>query len=146
VAALRWTLRTAGALLLAAVAVLHLRLWLDGYRSIDVIGPLFLVDTVLAAVLAVALLLAPRRYLAVVALAGAALTAGTAGGLLLSTQVTLFGFRETLAAGDAKLSLLLEGVATVVLLALAATPARSGPAGAVTRMPSRGARRQHTAR
>jgi hypothetical protein len=144
--ALRWTLRVAGALLLAAVAVLHGRLWLDGYRSIDVIGPLFALDTLFAALLAAALLAVPRRYLAVVALAGAALAAGTAGGLLLSTRVTLFGFRESLAAQDAKLSLLLEGVATVVLLALAATAARSRSADVVTRTHPRAARRQHTAR
>jgi hypothetical protein len=144
--ALRWTLRAAGALLLAAVAVVHGRLWLDGYRSIDVIGPLFALDTVSAALLAATLLVAPRRYLAVVALAGAALAAGTAGGLLLSTRVTLFGFRESLAAQDAKLSLLLEGVATVVLLTLAATAARSRSAERATRAHPRSARRQHTAR
>ena len=113
------TLRWAGAVLLAGVALVHGRLWLDGYRSIDVIGPLFALDTVLAALLAVAVVLAPRRHLAVVALAGAALAAGTAGGLLLSTRVPLFGFQESLAAGDAVLSLVLEGAATAVLLALA---------------------------
>jgi hypothetical protein len=31
------------------VALVHGRLWLDGYRAIDVIGPLFLLDTLLAA-------------------------------------------------------------------------------------------------
>jgi hypothetical protein len=120
----RWTLRWAGALLLAAVAVVHGRLWLDGYRSIDVIGPMFALDTVLAALLAVAVVLTPRRYLTLVALAGAALAAGTAGGLLLTTRVTLFGFRESLQAQHAVLSLVLEGAATVVLIALAALAAR----------------------
>jgi hypothetical protein len=139
VAGVRWILRGAGALLLAAVAVVHGRLWIDGYRSIDVIGPLFAVDTVLAGLLAVALLVAPRRQLAVVALAGAALAAGTAVGLLLSTQVTLFGFRESLAAQDAKLSLVLEGAATVVLLILAAVSVARRPAPVDPR-------RQHTAR
>jgi hypothetical protein len=135
----RWILRGAGALLLAAMAFLHGRLWVDGYRSIDVIGPLFAVDTVLAALLAVAVLGAPRRHLAVVALAGAALAAGTAGGLLVSTRVTLFGFRESLAAQDAKLSLVLEGAATVVLLILAAVSVARRPAPVDPR-------RQHTAR
>ncbi len=118
--ALRW----AGALLLAGVALVHGRLWVDGYRTIEVIGPLFALDTVLAALLAVAVLLAPRRILAGVALAGAALAAGTAGGLLLSTVVPLFGFQESLQAQYAVLSLVLEGAATVVLLALAAVAAR----------------------
>jgi hypothetical protein len=120
VPALRW----AGALLLAGVALVHGRLWVDGYRTIEVIGPLFALDTVLAALLAVAVLLAPRRILAGVALAGAALAAGTAGGLLLSTVVPLFGFQESLQAQYAVLSLVLEGAATVVLLALAAVAAR----------------------
>jgi hypothetical protein len=139
VAGVRWILRGAGALLLAGMAFLHGRLWVDGYRSIDVIGPLFAVDTVLAALLAVAVLGAPRRHLAVVALAGAALAAGTAGGLLLSTRVTLFGFRESLAAQDAKLSLVLEVAATIVLLTLAAVSVARRPAPVDPR-------RQHTAR
>jgi hypothetical protein len=58
------------------------------------------------------------------------LAAGTAGGLLLSTRVALFGFRESLAAQDAVLSLVLEAAATVVLLLLAlAAPARDRDAG-----------------
>ena len=126
----RVLLRLAGAALLAAVAVVHGRLWVDGYRSIDVIGPLFALDALLAVLGAVAVLLAPRRHLPAVALAGAALAAGTAGGLLLSTRVPLFGFQESLAAQDAVLSLVLEAAATVVLLLLAlAAPARDRDAG-----------------
>jgi len=75
---------------------------------------------VLAAVCAAAVAVAHGRWLGLAALAGAALAAGTAGGLLLSTRVPLFGFQESLAADDAVLSLWLEGAATVVLLALAA--------------------------
>jgi hypothetical protein len=141
-AGVRWTLRVAGALLLAAVAVVHGRLWLDGYRSVHVIGVLFAVDVVLAALLAVGVLVAPHRYLGLVALAGAALAAGTAGGLLLSTRVPLFGFQESLAAQDAKLSLVLEAAAVVVLLVLATTtgtPARH-------RTSPRAPFRQHTPR
>ncbi|MCW2618418.1 MAG: hypothetical protein JWR28_1567 [Modestobacter sp.] len=118
-AGLRTVLRWAGALLLVAVAVVHGRLWLDGYRSLDVIGPLFALDTVLAVLLAAAVVLTPLRYLPVVALAGAALAVGTAAGLLLSTRVVLFGFRESLSAEHAVLSLVLEGAAGVVLPALA---------------------------
>jgi hypothetical protein len=128
--ALRW----AGAVLLAGVALVHGRLWLDGYRSIEVIGPLFAVDTVLAALLAVAVVVASRRQLPLVALAGAALAAGTAAGLLLSTTVPLFGFQESLSARHAVLSLVLEGPATVVLLTLAAIPAQQRTA---TRVPHR---------
>ena len=131
---LRTALRWAGAVLLAAIALVHGRLWLDGYRSIEVIGPLFAVDTVLAALLAVAVVVASRRQLPLVALAGAALAAGTAAGLLLSTTVPLFGFQESLSARHAVLSLVLEGAATVVLLTLAAIPTQQRTA---TRVPQR---------
>jgi hypothetical protein len=134
-AGVRTALRWVGAVLLAAVAVVHGRLWLDGYRSIEVIGPLFALDAVAAALLAVALLLAPRRLLPLVALAGAALAAGTAAGLLLSTQVPLFGFRESLSAEYAVLSLVLEAAAAVVLVVLATLAVRqrtSARAGART--------------
>jgi hypothetical protein len=67
-AVVRWV----GALLLAAVAVVHGRLWLDGYRSLDVIGPLFALDTVLAVLLAAAVVLTPRRHLTLLALAALA--------------------------------------------------------------------------
>jgi hypothetical protein len=143
VTALRWTLRWAGALLLAAVAVVHGRLWLDGYRSIDVIGPLFALDVVLAALLAVAVVLVPRRHLAGVALAGVLLAVGTAGGLLLSTQVPLFGFRESLVARYAVLSLVLEGAAAVVLVALAALAVRHPVHPPAHRSPGPGARTAH---
>jgi hypothetical protein len=121
---LRLLLRTAGALLLAAIAWVHAGLWLDGYRDIPTIGWLFALNVVGAAVLAVAVLVTPRRFLALVAVAGAGLAAGTAAGLLVSTQVELFGFRESLEAESARLSLWLEGAATVVLLALAALSTR----------------------
>lgn len=132
-------LRWAGALLLAGIAVVHARLWLDGYRSIDVIGPLFAVDVLAAGGLAAALVAVPRRLLVATALAGAALAAGTAAGLLLSTQVPLFGFRESLQARFAVLSLVLEAAATVVLVGLAALARRA-------RSPLPDARHQHTAR
>jgi hypothetical protein len=144
VPALRTTLRWAGAVLLAGVALVHGRLWLDGYRTIDVIGPLFAVDTVLAALLAAAVVLASRRLLPVVALAGALLAAGTAAGLLLSTQVPLFGFVESLSARYAVLSLVAEGAATVVLLALAGVAARDRepPTARAAKRPVAGAHRR----
>jgi hypothetical protein len=134
---LRLLLRVAGGLLLAAIAWVHADLWLDGYRDVPTIGWLFVLDVVGAAVLAVAVLVAPGRFLALVALAGAALAAGTAAGLLVSTQVELFGFRESLETQSARLSLWLEGAATVVLLALAwlSRPRRRAPRGHTAAVP-----------
>ena len=48
--ATEWALRALGAALLAAMAWIHLHLWLDGYRTIDVIGPAFLLNTLAGAV------------------------------------------------------------------------------------------------
>ena len=69
-------LAVAGAGLLVWSGVLHLQLWSEGYRSISVIGPLFLVQGIASIVLAVALV-AFRRL--VLLAAGAALAAGKIG-------------------------------------------------------------------
>ncbi|WP_422677962.1 hypothetical protein [Blastococcus brunescens] len=57
--ALLWALRIAGAALLAAMAWIHLDLWNDGYRTIDVIGPAFLLNAVAGFGLAALLLVTP---------------------------------------------------------------------------------------
>ena len=76
--AARWAvtlLAVAGAGLLVWSGVLHLQLWSEGYRSISVIGPLFLVQGIASIVLAVALV-AFRRL--VLLAASATLGAGSA--------------------------------------------------------------------
>lgn len=88
-------LRVAGAGLLGANAGIHAHLWAAGYRGIAVIGPLFLADVVAASVLALGVLVAPRRWLAATAGSGALLELATAGGLVLATRVGLFGFTES---------------------------------------------------
>ena len=88
----RWAvtlLAVAGAALLVWSGVIHLQLWSDGYRSISVIGPLFLIQGIASIVLAVAL--AAFRRLVLLA-AGAVLAAATAAGLLLSAGIGLFGY------------------------------------------------------
>jgi hypothetical protein len=113
-------LRVVGALLLAAAGGIHLYLWSTGYDSIDWIGPLFLVNAVGGFVLAVAVLIAPRRLLFWPAGAGALLQAGTLGGLILSSTVGLFGFVESSAASYYWESVIVESIGFVVLAALAA--------------------------
>jgi hypothetical protein len=122
--AARWALTllaVAGAGLLVWSGVLHLQLWSEGYRTISVIGPLFLVQGI--ASIALAAVLAVFRRLVLLA-AGAALAAGTAAGLLLSAGIGLFGYTESLAVPDAVTSLVVEftgaavlAVAAVVVLA-----------------------------
>jgi predicted lipoprotein with Yx(FWY)xxD motif len=84
-------LQAAGALLLAVSAGIHLELYLTGYRSIPVVGWLFLVQVVVACVLMVTVLLT-HSWLAAAASAGFALS--TLGAYLLAVWTGLFGFRE----------------------------------------------------
>jgi MYXO-CTERM domain-containing protein len=119
-----WTLRVLGALLLAAMGWIHLDLWLDGYRSIDWIGPAFLLNTIAGFGLAVLLLVTPRPLLMWVAALGALTALGTLGGLLLATTVGLFGFVESTDADLWWESFWVEVAAALVLAALAALAAR----------------------
>ena len=122
--ALLWALRLVGAALLAAMGWIHLDLWLDGYKNIDVIGPAFLLNTVGGFGLAALLLVTPRRFLPWVAALGALFCIGTLGALIISTTIGLFGFKETTAASLWWTSFWVELVGFVVLTALAALAAR----------------------
>jgi len=118
--AARWTvtlLAVAGAALLVWSGVIHLQLWSDGYRSISVIGPLFLIQSIASIVLAVALVVFRRLILLA---AGAVLAAATAAGLLLSAGIGLFGYTESLAVPYAETSLVVEFTGAAVLAAAAA--------------------------
>ena len=116
----RWAvnvLAVAGAALMVWSGVIHLQLWSDGYRSISVIGPLFLIQGAGSIVLAVALAIFRRVFLLA---AGAVTMAATAAGLLLSAGVGLFGFQESLAVPYAMSSLVVEFAGAAVLAAAAA--------------------------
>ena len=81
----------AGAALLVALGAIHLDLYLTGYRTIPTIGPLFLLQVIVAFALAVAI---PVTGSWLVAAAGALFAISTLGGYLLSLWVGLFGFTE----------------------------------------------------
>ena len=87
----RGWLRVAGAALLAGSASIHLYLFLTGYRSIPIIGWLFLLQVIVAFVLAAGALVTFSR---VAAAAGAAFALSTLGCYLLAVWIGLFGFRE----------------------------------------------------
>lgn len=117
-------LRLAGGGLLAATGAVHLDLYLTGYRSIPVIGWLFLLQVIAAFVLAAAVLASGSRLAAA---AGAGFSLSTLGGYLLSVRIGLFGFTEVrttagIAAG------VIEVAAFAALAALAAVPAPGRPA------------------
>src|SRR5690348_8801840 len=93
-AGLNWQrlgLRVAGAGLLAVTGAIHLDLYLTGYRSIPVIGWLFLLQVIAAFGLAAAVLASGSRLSAA---AGAGFAFSTLGGYLLSVWIGLFGFKE----------------------------------------------------
>lgn len=106
-----------GSALLAASALIHLQVWSMGYRTIPTIGPLFLVQGISGAVLAVLLVFSRRLFFVVMA---AGFMIATIGGLLLSVYFGLFGFMDTLGAPYAGLSLGVES-SGVVLLAVVGT-------------------------
>jgi predicted lipoprotein with Yx(FWY)xxD motif len=115
-------LRVTGASLLAASAGIHLDLYLTGYRSVPVIGWLFLLQVITGFALA-AVVLATRSRLA--AAAGAAFALSTLGGYLLSVWIGLFGFKEVrTTAGIAAGLIEVAAFAALALAALAPGPAR----------------------
>ena len=136
----RWTvlaLTGTGAGFLVWSAVIHLMLWSDGYKDISVIGPLFLVQGIAGIVIAVVML--AFRWLALIAV-GALTGVATAVGLILSVEVGLFGYTESLSVPYAVLSLAVEFTAAFVLLVAAgvlALAASVQPAGSPAPMPSR---------
>jgi predicted lipoprotein with Yx(FWY)xxD motif len=111
-------LQVTGAGLLIAAAAIHLDLYLTGYRSIPVIGGLFLLQIIVGFGAGVTVLVTGSRLAAAV---GGVFALATLGGYLLSVWSGLFGFTEVrttagIAAG------VIEVAAFATLAALAARP------------------------
>jgi hypothetical protein len=98
--------------LLTVVAWVHLHLWQAGYRHIPTIGPLFLVAAVGTVTVAVAMLVWPSRF---VGLLGFGTVMGILVGLIVSINVSLFGFTESSSAPFAVESIVLEMAAAITL-------------------------------
>jgi hypothetical protein len=118
-------LAVTGAAFLVWSGVIHLMLWSDGYKDISVIGPLFLIQAIAGFIIALAIV--ALRWLALLAV-GAATGVATAAGLLLSVNVGLFGFKDSLSVPYATLSLAVEITAAFVLLVAACVLALAKPA------------------
>ncbi|MDN0197370.1 hypothetical protein [Streptomyces sp. S.PNR 29] len=112
-------LRLAAAGTAVAMGAIHLHLWYDGYRYLDTIGPLFLLNAIGAGLLAMSLLITPTRLLSVLATLGTLFTAGTLVALIVSLTSGLFGFQETLDANLVEPTLAVEAAGCVLLVALA---------------------------
>jgi predicted lipoprotein with Yx(FWY)xxD motif len=117
---LKQRLRVTGALLLAVSACIHLDLYLTGYRSIPTIGRLFLLQVIVAFVLAAAVLVT-HSWLA--AAASAAFALSTFGAYLLAVWTGLFGFKEIRTrAGIAAGLIEVAAFGVLALAAIAAGP------------------------
>ncbi|MEW2624597.1 hypothetical protein [Streptomyces sp. NPDC048106] len=117
-------LRSAIAATLAASGYIHAQLYIDEYRFIRVVGPLFLLQASVSFAVA-ALLLIGMPLLLKAAAAGVAL--GALGGFTASRTVGVFGFTERglQPAPQALLSLLAEA-GTLLLLAVWQTTVPDG--------------------
>jgi hypothetical protein len=106
-----------GAAMIAVSAVIHLHLWLIGYRHIHLIGPAFLFQSISGLALAAALIGFPRL---VTVLAGVGFCGGSVVALLLSATVGFLGLHDGLNVPWAGWSLVSELAGFVALLAAAA--------------------------
>jgi predicted lipoprotein with Yx(FWY)xxD motif len=123
-------LRVAGAGLLIAAGAIHLDLYLTGYRTIPVIGWLFLLQVIAAFGLGLAVLATGGRPVIAgrLAAAGGALFAlATLGGYLLSVWTGLFGFTEVRTTAGLVTGVI-EVAAFAVLATLALAPVRTDTA------------------
>jgi hypothetical protein len=106
-----------GAAMIAVSAVIHLHLWLIGYRHVHLIGPAFLFQSISGLALAAALIGFPRL---VTVVAGVGFCGGSIVALLLSATVGFLGLHDGLNVPWAGWSLASELAGFVVLLAAAA--------------------------
>lgn len=106
-----------GAVLLVWMGWIHLHLWSNGYKHLPTIGRLFILNFVGGVALVAAILVSPRRFLALPSAAGAVMAAATLVSLAISINIGLFGFTDFLDAPLLRLSIWVESAAFVVLAA-----------------------------
>jgi predicted lipoprotein with Yx(FWY)xxD motif len=124
-------LRVAGALLLLVSAGIHLALYVTGYRAIPTIGWLFLVQFIVAFVLAAGALVTHSRL---VAIAGAGLALSTLGAYLLAVHTGLFGYKEIRTRAGIAAGLIEVAAFATLMLAAVITNARTETAADRPRM------------
>jgi len=88
-------LRFFGALLLLIIGAIHLNLWLRGFYSVMVIGPLFLVSAGFGFLFSVILIIRPWLW---AGFAGIMIAASTFAAFMISVSGELFGFHSTFSA------------------------------------------------
>lgn len=118
------TMRVLAAVAVLVSAAVHLYLWVDGMRSVDVVGPAFLFNAVAGAVIAV-LLVMWRHWIPPFLALGFGLS--TLGAFVIAATVGLFGVQESWTGWAVWTAAISEVVAIVLgaLLLLADNPLRS---------------------
>jgi hypothetical protein len=124
-------LRVVGAGLLAAMAAIHLYLYVNGYQGVPTIGPLFLLNGIGGSVLTLAVLGAPRRFLGIAGLLGALFDLGTLAALVAAIVLPggIFGFQESVQAMLVPTTLAVESAGVLVLGVLTGAAGFAGVAG-----------------
>lgn len=120
-------LRMLTALAALVSAAVHLILWFDGYRDLDVIGPAFMLNAVAGVVIAV-LLVTWRHWIPAFLMLG--FGASTLGAFIISATVGLFGVHERWTGGwvlTAAISEIVCIVGGLVLLSSWFRPAAGAP-------------------
>ncbi len=127
------TARLAAAGFILAGGLIHLELWVDGYRRIPGIGPLFLLNVVASALVALALVVGKARGQVLVV--AAALTVSSAAALLISRTVGLLGFTEGWT--PTAIQAMAAEVGAIVAIAAVVSAARARPAYVLAQPPGR---------
>jgi hypothetical protein len=118
-------MRRVGVVAILVVGGVHLQQYLSGYHSVPTVGPLFLLNAISSAVVAVGLLFPLERRLGerrgevavgLFALGAVAIAVGSLIGLYIAETGSLFGFSEGPLETAMWIAIVAE-VATVVLLA-----------------------------
>ena len=119
------TMRMAAAAAVLVSAAVHLYLWFEGYRDVDIIGPAFLLNALGGAGICV-LILVWRHWISPLLVIGFGLS--TLGALIVSTTVGLFGLEESWSGWEVWTAAISEAAAVVlgVLLLLRDNPLGSG--------------------
>lgn len=105
--------RVLSALLLLTMGGIHLFLVLTGVGGL--LGVLFVLNAIGGVVLAIAMIAAPRRFLAVASVLGLLFMAGTLLALVLALTVGLFGIREQLGGELVPTTLIVEPIGIILL-------------------------------
>lgn len=131
---MRRIVRLPAIVLLVAGGIIHLQLWRGGYRAIPYIGPWFILNVVVSALLGGALLL---RHDVRVTVAAIGFSLASLAALVMSRTTGLFGFMESNWTEQAVRATTAEAGATVALALIVVAARMRGIGGRRVPIPVR---------